>query len=45
MSREFECKNCKHSFQGDCGVEDLPMKEIKCVICDKKTLRKAREGK
>jgi len=40
MTREFECKNCKNSYQGDCGVEDTPIKEISCVICGKNTLIK-----
>ena len=42
MSRAFECKKCPNSYQGDAQCEDIPMKDIRCVICDKKTLRKAK---
>lgn len=45
MSRAFECKRCPNSYQGDNQLEDIPMKDIKCAICGKKTLRKAGERK
>jgi len=43
--RELECKNCANSYQGDAQCEDIPIKDLTCIICDKKTLRKYKGDK